>query len=411
MVKSESGLVLETPAAAVAALVARVAPVATERIALRDAAGRVLSDAIRTDRPSPGCDVSAMDGFAVCASDVARLGALSEVILSISGEVRIGQAPPSLREGTALRIVTGAPLPPGADAIVRREHVLEREGSISIDPARASRLAAGEDVRRRGENAAEGDLVIGGGIVADGARVSALASFGASSVEVRRRVRVKILVTGDELVEVDQPASPWQVRDGNGPALAALLARPWIDVERLPRAPDERAALSAAVERALEGADALVLTGGVSMGVHDYVPGTLRALGVEVLFHKLPQRPGKPILAGIASGGRPVLALPGNPVSVLVTATRIALPALARRAGLGRVLPRAMVRLEPASEDTLGLWWYRPVVLEDDGRARLVGGRGSGDVVAAARSDGFVEIPPHVAGQGPFPFFAWGECR
>lgn len=395
----------DSPAAALSALVARVVPVERERVELADAAGRVLAGAIRTDRESPACDASAMDGFAVRARDLA-LGTLP-----ISGEVRIGVAPPALRAETALRIVTGAPLPEGADAIVRREHVVERDGAIAIDQTRAAKIAAGQDVRRRGENAEAGALVIEGGALADGARIGALATFGAAGVEVHRRLRVRVVVTGDELVAVERDASPWQVRDSNGAALAALLARPWIEVERAPRAPDDRAALARSVEAALDGADALVLTGGVSMGVHDHVPDTLRALGVEVLFHKLPQRPGKPILAGVAPGGRPVLALPGNPVSVLVTATRIALPAIARRGGLARVAPRPAVRLEPGSDERLAMWWHRPVVLEGEGRARLIGGRGSGDVVAAARSDGFVEIPPGATGAGPFPFYAWGELR
>lgn len=393
----------DSPESALDALLSRIEPVSTESVALRYATGRVLASALRTDRESPAYDVSAMDGFAVRAVDLA-LG-----VLPIAGEVRIGKEPPALVQRTALRIVTGAPIPPLADAIVRREHVIERDHTISIDADHAKSVSVGQDIRRRGENAEAGELVLERGAFASASRIAALSMFGASEVIVHRPVRVEILVTGDELVDTG-PLSPFQIRDGNGPALAALLSHPWLDVVRLPRAPDDRVALEAAIADALARADALVLTGGVSMGVHDYVPDALRAQGVEIVFHKLPQRPGKPILAGIAAGGRPVLALPGNPVSVLVSATRIALPALARRAGLVHRMQPTSVELDEPIRKPVDLYWYRPVSIVSAGRARVTESRGSGDIVAAARSDGFVEIPPHASGHGPFAFRAWGEC-
>lgn len=393
----------DSPESALDALLSRIEPVSTESIALRRATDRVLASAIVTDRESPACDVSAMDGFAVRAIDLG-LG-----MLPIAGEVRIGKEPPALTHGTALRIVTGAPVPPLADAIVRREDVIEADHTITIDAEHAKSVSVGKDIRRRGENAEAGELVLERGVFASASRIAALSMFGASEITVHRPVRVEILVTGDELVDAG-PLTPFQIRDGNGPALAALFSRPWLDVVRLPRAPDDRVALEAAIADALVRADALVLTGGVSMGVHDYVPDTLRALGVEIVFHTLPQRPGKPILGGIAEGGRPVLALPGNPVSVLVSATRIALPALARRAGLVQRMPPTAVELEEPIRKPLDLHWYRPVTIVSAGRARITESRGSGDIVAAARSDGFVEIPPRALGHGPFAFRAWGEC-
>src|SRR5262249_19811723 len=147
--------------------------------------------------------------------------------------------------------------------------------------------------------------------------------------------------------------------------------------------------------------------GGVSMGERDLVPAALRDLGVRVIFHRLPQRPGQPLLAGVASGGRPVLALPGNPVSVLVTARRFACAALARRAGASALDQPAIVPLERGDDASIALWWHRPARLFAPGRAELVATRGSGDVASIARSDGFVEMPPNAKGAGPWSWFPW----
>lgn len=389
----------DSPAAALDALRARIEAVGIERVAAAGAAGRVLAEGIVTDRPSPAADVSAMDGFAIRVADRPLAS------IPIAGEIRIGREPPELAPGTALRIVTGGAIPRGADAVVRIEDVTVDGGAIRI--AGAARIAEGAEIRRAGENADAGAIVAHEGTLIDAAIATAIASFGAAEVAVRRKVRVAIVVTGDELVDAGARATPWQVKDSNGPALAASLARTWVELVRTPRVADDERATREAIAGALADCDALVLTGGVSMGNRDHVPDALRACGVEVLFHKLPQRPGKPVLGGIAEGGRPVLALPGNPVSVLVTARRLALPAIAARGGIARVAPPARVRLVPAPDETISLWWHRPVRLASDGTASIVPSRGSGDVVAIAASDGFVEIPPGTAGEGPFPFYAW----
>jgi len=391
----------DSPDRALELLRSRITAVEHEHVEVPTSIGRVLGGELRADRPSPACDVSAMDGFAVRLADLARGP------LPIAAEVRIGQPPPALVPGSVVRIVTGGAVPEGADTIVRREVVREEHGTIVVDPAAAAALVSGADIRRLGENGRAGDLVVAPGTVVDPATASAIASFGAAMLEVHRRVRVALLVTGDELVEPGAPATAWQVRESNGLALRALFLKPWMEVRSYPRAVDEPDAMRAAIETALEWADALVLTGGVSMGTRDHVPDALRACGVDVLFHRLPQRPGKPMLGGVAAGGRPVLALPGNPVSVLVTGTRIALPAIARRAGIARERAPVHVRLQPAPEDSISLWWHRPVRIAADGSASLVRLQGSGDVVAIAESDGFVELPPHASGAGPFPFYEW----
>src|SRR5690606_36999866 len=239
----------------------------------------------------------------------------------------------------------------------------------------------------------------------------------------------------------------FQLRDSNGPTLAAMFTgRPWIGAIDRARAPDDPGAIRGALSAMLEeGADAAIVTGGVSMGDYDHVPEVVRSLGAEVLFHKLPQRPGKPMLGAILDG-RPILALPGNPVSVMVTARRIAMPVLRRMAGFAADPPPPAVTLTNPGDKTLDLWWHRPVRLgagsgagvyppgeghvlspqsgaglhpAGEGRvlsssagapglATLITSKGSGDIPAAAGSDGFVEIPPGASGAGPWAFYGWG---
>ena len=170
---------------------------------------------------------------------------------------------------------------------------------------------------------------------------------------------------------------------------------------------DDEAAMLGAVRTALANTDAIVLSGGVSAGHRDFVPLALVESGVKVLFHGLPQRPGKPMLAGVTALGVPVLSLPGNPVSSMVTARRYLLPALAARAGRLEPAPVTRVVLRDADTQSIPLWWHRLVRLTAEGEGELLDNRGSGDLIAAGASDGFVEVPPHASGAGPWPYYAW----
>lgn len=393
----------DSPAAAVEALAGRLSPVEVETVGLERAAGRVLAAALAADRPSPAIDVSAMDGYALRLDEAKRGGRIT-----VAGEARIGEAPPEMPSSGAVRIMTGAAVPPGADLVVRRERVAESAQEIEIEPDVAASLAQGANVRRRGENIGAGETVIEPGGVIDAATIGALAHFGCAEVAVHRCVRIGVIVTGDEVEDVGAALPDWRLRDSNGPALAALLGAPgWAAVAPPRRAPDEREALRRAVESSVNGVDALFLTGGVSAGDRDYVPDVLRQVGAEIVFHKLPQRPGKPVLGAVVDGRVPVLGLPGNPVSVLVTARRMGAPALRRLAGVVRTPSSPLVELVNPDDKRLDLWWHRLVSVESPGRAALTPGRGSGDVAAAARSDGFVEIPPGEAGAGPWPYRPW----
>lgn len=399
-----------SPAEALAALLTHITPVESAPVPLDRAAGRILAQDAKSDRPSPPFDVSAMDGFALRFADI------STSDIPIVGEVRVGREPPPLPHQACLRIVTGGAIPTGADTIIKREDAAEHNGRITINPSARPSLKRGDHIRRAGENLPAGAPVVAKGTLITPAIAAALAAFGISTPCVYEPARVTILTTGDELVAFDETPTPWQLRDSNALALITLLAPLRCIAIEHHHIPDDADQLAQAVARALTTSDALLLTGGVSMGHRDFVTDALAANRVRTLFHGLPQRPGKPILGGITTSGKPVLALPGNPVSVMVTARRIALPALLARAGFrGMGLPAhvsfaapfGVVYITNPVTKTTDLWWHRPVRLISPGQAELIDAKSSGDIVGAARAEGFIELPPNQQGPGPWPFYPW----
>ncbi|MEO0530607.1 MAG: molybdopterin molybdotransferase MoeA [Planctomycetota bacterium] len=392
------------PAVAIARLCERVEQVEAEPISAAQPdklGGRVLAEVLVLDRDSPACDVSAMDGFAV------RLSELQAGSVPVVGECRIGEPPVELASGTARRIYTGSPVAAGADAVVRLEWVDESADRIELN--RRGEPAIGGDIRRRGENAKAGDTVLSPGIELTTAAISAVATVGPSAVSLRRRLRVGVITTGNELdVEPHASPKPWRLRDSNGPVLEALLSPiTWIEhVERL-HVGDSLDNLATTIEASLSSCDALLLTGGVSKGAYDHVPDAVRRAGGEVVFHRLKARPGQPTLGAVAYG-KPILGLPGNPLAVLCAGRRVALPALRRRAGFGVFDPPApQVQVETWQGKTIPLTWWRPVSFKSSRTARIASLRGSGDVCGPAETDGFVEVPPDENGTGPFPYYAW----
>jgi len=435
----------DSPAEAVSAMIARLAASqpapASERVPLNEARGRFLARPIRLDRDSPAFDHSAMDGYALRLADVtldppsASPDTPSRDIapplrIVVAGESRIGRGPPPWPTNAArpvvIRIVTGAAIPTAADCVVKREDVAEHAGgdagveAISIAPGVLSKLRAGDNIRRRAENARTGEVVLEAGAIINAAGVGVLAAVGATVVEVAPRVRVAIITTGDELVDPDQSPSAHQVRNSNGPALRAMLSTPnWLEVASSAHARDEGPGLDDALRAAMSAAHAIILTGGVSMGHRDPVRAAVERLGAHMIFHGLPQRPGKPMLGAVAPRGPgeargvvPIFALPGNPISAMVTCTRIAMPVLASMAGAIRpwsaISPRPVTISNPDAK-ALDLWWHRLAALEPGGSVRLLPALGSGDIVAGGRSDGFVELAPGACpdAKTPVPFFAW----
>jgi len=389
------------PGEALAALLAQLRSVDVETIAWRDAAGRVLAQEIVADRDSPPCDVSAMDGYALRVADLRPEGT------SVVGEVLIGQPSPPLPLGAALRIMTGGAVPSHAEAVIPREDVDEQPARIVLH--QGVTIGSGANIRRQGENLREGQIVITAGRPIDAAVLAAATTFGLARIQVHRKLRVAVIVTGSEVRPVEAAVQPWELRDSNGPGLRALLqGSAWLEPPYLYRARDDRDAIAQCLQQTLADADAVILTGGVSQGDYDYVPDAVTAAGGKPVFHGLPIRPGRPILGAVGPRGQAIFGLPGNPVAVLTAARRLVVAALRRQAGDIRPdLPCAMVRVETDNAHRLQLWWYRPVRLIAHGVAELVPSLGSGDMVSAARSDGFIEVPPQQSACGPWPFWRW----
>ncbi|MEY4810256.1 MAG: hypothetical protein RI986_594, partial [Planctomycetota bacterium] len=242
-----------SPNAAIDAVCAHLVPLDAESVSLEHSSGRVLAGAVHADRASPALDMSSMDGFAVRVADLQAMASTTGLAIATGSgsEASIGQPPVSMRAAHAVRIVTGAPIPIGADAVVRHEDVRVQNGFALLQIA-ASAVQTGAFIRRAGENASQGAAIIQPGTLIGAAAIGALATFGASSVRVHRRVRVTIITTGDELVTTDRTPDPWQIRDSNGSVLASLLgARAWIEVVAHLHATDDADVLAAVLVTAL----------------------------------------------------------------------------------------------------------------------------------------------------------------
>ena len=391
------------PQDALQELLDKLEPVDSETLPWHAAAGRILAQSVDSDRDSPPCDVSAMDGFALRLSDIGTDP------IDIADEVMIGRESPLLPPGKALRIVTGGHVSPDVETIIIREHVDEHDGKITLSPEAVANAAQGRHIRRCGENVKVGDNLFQPGIQITPAVQATLTSLGAPKPTVHRQVRVGIMVTGDEIHAPEDTPEAWQIRDSNGPTLRALIdSVPWAQVVEHRRIKDSLSELESAFKDLLTCCDVTFMSGGVSMGGRDFVPTMVERCGGKRVFHRIPVRPGKPLLAAVGPDGQAIMGLPGNPVSVLTTARRFGVPVMAKRAGLADPLGRrTLVRVFESDGKTLPLWWYRQVKVDHDGRATLLNTQGSGDYVSAAYSDGFIEIPPGSDSQGAWPFYAW----
>lgn len=377
---------LSTPEAALASYlrVVPLEPAACEDVPLAAAYGRVLARDAVTAAPYPADDRSTMDGFAVRSADAGRPR-------RIVGAIRMGQAPPGpLGAGEAMRIPTGGLLPPGADAVLPVEDADERDGLLVA----RDEVGAREFVTARGDDMASGDVVLRAGCRIRAAELSVLATLGQTPVSVRRRPRVAVIPTGDELVDVERVPGPGQVRDSNRWAIAGGLAALGCEPVHLQRAVDERDAIAERIVEGLAVADAVVLTGGSSVGARDAVPAAIDRLGAPgVVVHGLKVKPGKPtVLAAV--GTKPVLGLPGNPASALTIFSAIAAPLL--RVLTGETSPRPATIATFAAEPFAGRagWtWYVPAEFVPGGGVRPLVLR-SAHTSLLARADGYVVIGP-----------------
>ncbi len=301
-----------------------VAPLGSEAVPLAHTLGRVLAQDVAADQDLPPFRASAMDGYGVVAS-----GGAGE--LAVIGESRAG-APAELvlEAGQAVRISTGAAVPEGCDAVVPVERVEELEGAVRVPD-----VETGANIRGSGEDMRAGETILTAGASLGPAEVAVLASLGRAEVICGQQPRVAVLATGDELVEPGEPLGPGQIRNSNAFALAAQAERSGAAVVLRERVPDDLAATRSALAGALEAADVVCVSGGVSVGPHDHVKPALAELGVEELFWGIAMKPGKPTWFGRLAGDPRTLVfgLPGNPVSAMVTFHLFARPAIRALAG------------------------------------------------------------------------------
>lgn len=330
---------------ALARIIDALKPLPAEQIAVTDALGRVLAEDIASRRTQPPAAVSAMDGYAVRAADVTTVPAVLKVI----GQAPAGEAfAGSVRAGQAVRIFTGGPVPAGADTIVIQENTEAGDGTVKV----LRDAAEGQFVRPAGLDFRAGEVRLKAGRVLTARDVGLAAAMNVPWLMVRRRPRVAILVTGDEIVMPGDPIGPSQIVSSNSIALAAAVRVFGGEPCLLGIAPDDRDAL-ATMAGGAAGADLLLTSGGASVGDHDLVQSVLGEIGFELDFWKIAMRPGKPLIFGRV-GDTPVLGLPGNPVSALVCAIVYLRPALARMLGASEAAaaPRLTARLaEPLGEN------------------------------------------------------------
>jgi molybdopterin molybdotransferase len=370
-------------------ILARVRPLAPISVDLLDALGMTLADDVAADRDVPPFRNSAMDGYAVIALDVANAPATLRVV----GEIAAGGMParPIVR-GEAMRIMTGAPLPDGADTIVRVEDTDNRTDAVTITAA----TRPGTSVRAAGEDLKRGETILRAGTVLRAAEIGVLATIGQGTVRVIGRPRVAVLSTGDELVELDAPLRPGQIRDANRYSLASAARAMGATPVPLGIVRDTADDLRRALRDAATKADVIVTSGGVSVGDHDHVKPVVDELG-SMDFWSIAIRPGRPLAFGEIDG-RLIFGLPGNPVSSLLGFELFVRPALLKMAGR-RLLhrPRVSATLDDTLDTPPGLRFFARGVYDPAANTvRTTGPQGSGILRSMALANCFIDVPATV---------------
>lgn len=369
-----------------------VAPLGVERVPILDGLGRVLAEEIRSPRDIPGFDNSAMDGYALRFSEVARASADNPVRLRVLDTVGAGAMPSKRVEaGTAMRTMTGAPIAEGADAVVPVEQTRADDDWVEIlNPAEAHAF-----VRPRGEDLREGELVMEAGKVLGAADLGMLASLNRSMIEVWRRPRVAIVTTGDELVDIDHIPTGAQVVNSSAYALDGAVREAGGEPAILKVARDRPEEIRERLTEAF-AFDLVLSTGGVSVGQFDHVKGALDELGMRQLFHGVAQKPGRPLKFGTVSG-RPIFGLPGNPVSTMVCFLLYVRPALLVMGGRGATgLTRVPARCAVDVRTAANLTEFVRVRLRREAEnlyATPTGNQGSGILSSLSRADALLIGP------------------
>ena len=376
---------------AIRIVLAEIRNLPRESIELSNSLGRILAEDIVADTDLPPFDRAQMDGYAVRAEDLAN----PPVRLRIVGESAAGTGwHNEMKAGEAVRIMTGAPVPTGADAVQQVELTREVNGSGEVEILES--VEAGRSIVRQAAEIKAGETVLRAGDEINAAMIATLASFGYAQVKVGKRPQVAVLATGSELVDVNHKPARDQIRDSNNYTIAAYATLAGATVQRLPLAGDNTDRLKKQIGGAAERCDVLITSGGVSMGVYDFTKSALKELGAEILFERVALRPGKPTVFA-RLGDCLVFGLPGNPVSVAVTFNLFARAAL--RAVQGATAPSLIEDIAILTHDVKGSIdreSYLPATLRTDQQGRLMAAPlkwgGSSDFVAFARATALINL-------------------
>ena len=375
---------------------AQVTPLPAESVSLEQSVGRFLAGDVAADSDLPPFDRSQMDGYALRADDVK----LTPARLKIVGESAAGRGwRQEMLAGEAVRIMTGAPVPKGADSVQQVE--LTREISNGNEVEILEPVTLGRSIVHRGDEIKQGDIVLRAGERINSAAVAVLASFGYARVEVGKRPRVSVLATGSELVPVDEQPGADQIRDSNNYSIGAYAVEAGAEVELLPLAGDDTEILKRQIHEAASRSDIVITSGGVSVGVYDFTKTALRELGAEMFFERVRLRPGKPAVFARLPDGPLFFGLPGNPVSVSVTFSLFARPAILAMQGAAQTeLQTASAVLGRAVKGSTGRESYLPATLKTDENGRLIAEPlkwgGSSDFVAFVRATALIVVPQDV---------------
>ena len=381
-----------TPAEADALIGQHLQCLPIESLPLTQCAGAVLRENIYAERDQPPFDRVAMDGIALDS----RAAVAGRRSFRVQATQAAGDPPLTLAASSGcIEVMTGAVLPLGCDCVVPVEDLTVAEGEAAL--AAAARIEPWHNVHRRGSDTRQGTLLVSSGTRLSAPEIAIAAAAGMARIRVSSQPMLAVISTGNELVEPGEPVLAHQVRRSNAYAIVGALREHGFQRVADDHLQDDADELRERLRFHLETHDVLVLSGGVSMGKFDLVPQVLEELGVHAIFHKVAQRPGKPLWFGVAPSGAAVFGLPGNPVSTLVCLARYVLPALFGSLGQTPPLPERLALGAPAAVTTQ-LTSFLPVRIEQDdwGRPWVMPAptNGSGDFTALAGTDGFVELPP-----------------
>ncbi|MCP3999491.1 MAG: molybdopterin molybdotransferase MoeA [Gammaproteobacteria bacterium] len=363
----------------------------SESVALTDATGQILRQKIYAERDQPPFDRATMDGIAISAA-----GLKNNIRQFLVGGIQgAGQAAQQLADNSqCLEIMTGAVLPTGTDTVIPIERIAMASGIATLEDG--YQPEPGQFIHCQASDHTQGDTLLEPGTLIHGPEMAILTAAGEPTVEIAKWPRISIISTGDELIDVGESIADFQIRSSNDRAIEAIFHSHNCHQTTRSHLPDDPQALLKHIRKLHDNNDILILSGGVSMGKYDYVPGILQELGVQVIFHKILQRPGLPMWFGVSADNKPVFALPGNPVSTVVCCIRYVIPAISKAMGLPLQEPETVQLAKDVSFEP-DLAWFMPVSLDygTDGITRALPRptNTSGDFIGLRNTQGFVELP------------------